>query len=269
MEEREPSRAGGAGHVGRVLDGRMAPALLRRVFLFGVLRVVDDEIDVAHELDVPLVAGMLVPAGRRVPERLVIRGVGDGGTAARDSIRDGRRRVIQVLRLDQHVADAEEALVELGEVDARAQIAELHREVRVLHLPGHRLFQPALKAERRVDVQLGARHERRDEEGKALDVIPVGVPDQEMQARRERDLREVEAQAAGARAAVENDQCAVTAADFHARGVAAVARRLLPGRGDGPSSAPEPYVHALLVRVRHTDGNWGVILALIETARTD
>src|SRR5439155_1033181 len=82
---------------------------------------------------------------------------------------------------------------------ARAQIAELHREVRVLHLPGHRLFQPALKAERRVDVQLGARHERRDEEGKALDVVPVGVPDEEMQARRERDLREVEAQAAGAR----------------------------------------------------------------------
>src|SRR5207247_5648229 len=86
MEEREPARAGGAGHVGRVLDGRMAPALLRRVFLFGVLRVVDDEIDVAHELDVPLVAGMLVPAGRRVPERLVIRGVGAGGTDARDAV---------------------------------------------------------------------------------------------------------------------------------------------------------------------------------------
>ena len=66
-------------------------------------------------------------------------------------------------------------------MDTRAQVAHLDREIRVLHLTGHRLFETALEADRRVDVQLGAGQERGDEEGKALDVIPVGVADEEVE----------------------------------------------------------------------------------------
>src|SRR5262249_58218734 len=141
-------------------------------------------IGAGQERDVPLIARMLVAASRRLPERLVIGGVGDGGATARDPVRNRRRRVIQVLGLDQQVADTKEALVELGEVDARAQVAQLHREVRVFHLPGHRLFESALEAQWRVDVQLRAGYEGGDKERKALDVIPVRVPDEEVKAGR-------------------------------------------------------------------------------------
>ncbi len=249
MEERQSPSAGGPRDVGRVLHGGMPPALLLAVLLLRVLGVVDDQVGAAHERDVPLIAGVIVPAGRRGPERLVIGGVGDAGASARDAVGDGRRRVVQVLGLDQHATDAEEALVELGEVDARAQIAQLHREVRVLHLPGHRLFQAALEAEGGVDVQLGPGHEGGDEEGKALDVIPVRVTDEEVEAGRLGHLGEMQAEAAGAGATVEHDQRAVGSTDFHTRRITTVTRRLFPGRGNRPSGAPEPYVHVTLAQV--------------------
>src|SRR5262249_43066041 len=139
---------------------------------------------------------------------------------------------------------AEETLLELGEVDAGAQIAQLHGKVRVLHLPRHRLFEALLKAERRVDVQLDAWNERGDEEGKALDVVPVRVADEQVQVdRRLQRLREMQAQLAGAGAAIEHDDGAVRRADLRAGRVAAEARGAFPGRGDRPTSPPEPDVH--------------------------
>src|SRR5206468_4248175 len=131
-------------------------------FLFAVLRVVNDEIGVFHECDVTLIARMMEHAVFRFPERLVVGHVRDRGAAAGDAIRDRRRSVVEVLGLDEHVADAEKALLEL----------------------------------------------------------------------------------AGAGAAVEDDQRAVGRPHLRARGVAAVPRGALAGRGDRPTRTPESYVHA-------------------------
>jgi hypothetical protein len=152
--------------------------------------------------------------------------------------------VVQVLRLDQDAAHAEEPLLELGEVDARAQVPQLHGEVRVLHLPGHRLLEALLEPERRVHVQLGAGNERGHEERKALDVVPVGVADEEVQPQRlGHRLHQVQAQLAGAGAAVEDDDGSVGGAKLHAGGVAPEARRAIAGRGDRAARSPEPDVH--------------------------
>src|SRR2546428_708968 len=70
-------------------------------------------------------------------EGLVWGGGGGGGAARRHPVGDGGRGVVEILRLDQHLAQAEEALVQLREVDAAPQVAERHREVGVLHLPRH------------------------------------------------------------------------------------------------------------------------------------
>src|SRR5581483_8306100 len=115
---------------------------------------------------------------------------------------------------------------------------------RVLHLPGHRLFQTLLESERRVDVQLGARDERGHEEWKALDVVPVRVADEEMQTQRlGKRLQQMEAELAGTGAAVEHDDRSVRRAKLDARGVAAVARGALTRRGDRAACTPEPDVH--------------------------
>ncbi len=193
---------------------------------------------------VTLVPGVLRDGARRAPEGLVVGHVRQRGAAARHAVADRRRGVVQVLRLDQHVAHAEEPLVELREVDAAPQLAELHREVRVLHLPGHRLLEAPLEAERRVDVQLGAREERGHEEGEALDVVPVRVADEEVEPDgMGQRPGEVQAELTRARAAVEDDHGAVGGPDLDAGRVAAVHGRLRTGRGDGPTCSPEAYMH--------------------------
>ena len=118
MEQGQALDAGGLGHVGGVLDRRVAPAHAIGVLLVGVLGIVDDEVGAAQERDVPLIAGMVQDAVLRLPERLVVGHVGDGGAAVGHPVGDGGRGVVQVLRLHQHVADPEEAFLELGEVDA-------------------------------------------------------------------------------------------------------------------------------------------------------
>ena len=245
MKQHEALHAGGQGDVDGVLDAAVPPADLVAVLVARVLRVVDHEIGAAQEGDVALVARMLRHPARGVPERLVVGRVDHGGAVAGHAVRDGGRGVVHELRLDQHVAHAEEALVQLREVDPRAQVAHLHREVRVLHLPGHRFLEAALEAERRVDVQLRARQEGGDEEGEALDVVPVGVADEEVQAHGPRHrLGEMQPELARAGAAVEDDDRAVGGTHLDAGGVAAVAGGPRPGRGDRAASAPETHVHS-------------------------
>ena len=245
VEERHATRPGLHRDVDRVFHRGVTPPHALAILLLAVLRVVDDEVRVLHERDVPLVAGMVQDAVLRLPERLMVRDVGEGGAVAGDPVRDRRRGVIQVLRLDQHVADAEEAFLELGEVDARAQIAQLDGEVRVLHLPGHRFLEALLKAERRVDVELDAGNEGRNEERKALDVIPMGMADEKVQKYRWlQGLCEVQPELTRAGATVEHDDGPVRRANFCARGVAAIARRAIARRGDGATGTPEPDVHS-------------------------
>ena len=57
-------------------------------------------------------------------------------------------------------------------------------EVGVLHLPRKRFAQRGAEAARHIDVPLVARPEKGSEEGQALDVIPVGVANQDMATHR-------------------------------------------------------------------------------------
>jgi hypothetical protein len=250
VEEGQALHAGGERDVGRVLDRGVAPAEPVRVLLLRVLRVVDDQVGPAHEGDVPLVARVVQDAVLGLPERLVIGDVRDGGPGASHPVGDGRGGVVQVLGLDQHVADPEKALLQLGEVDPRAQVSQLDREVGVLHLPGHRLLEALLEPERRVHVELGPGQERGDEERKALDVIPMGVADEQVQAHGGGEgPDQMEPQLARAGAAVQHDDRAVLGPHLHARRVAAVSGGALARRSYRAPGAPEPYVHVTLSNV--------------------
>src|SRR5205807_1870108 len=93
-------------------------------------------------------------------------------------------RVIQVLRLDQDFADAEETFFKLGVMDAAPEVLQLHRKVRILHLAGKRVFETALKCGRAVDVQLISWEKGRSEKRKSLNVVPMRVADQQMDSLR-------------------------------------------------------------------------------------
>src|SRR5436309_7306354 len=244
MEEDEAHHARRLRDVHRVLQGAVSPTDLAPVLLLGVLRVVDHEVGAAHERDVTLVARVLRNPAWQAPERLVVGHVGERRPAARQPVPDRRPGVVQVLRLYAHLSDAEEALVELRVVDTAPQLAELDGEVRVLHLPGHRLLEAPLEAARRVDVQLGPGQERGDEEREALDVVPMGVADEEVESHRlGHRPNEVEPEPADAGAAVEDDDGPVGGAYLGARRVAAVDGGRGSRRGDGSSRAPESDLH--------------------------
>jgi hypothetical protein len=83
-----------------------------------------------------------------------------------------------------------------------------------------------------------AGEERGQEEREALDVIRVGVADEQVRADRT-GPRESDPELARPGAAVEDEQRAVVGARLDARRVAAVASGLGTRRGDGPPDAPE------------------------------
>jgi hypothetical protein len=152
--------------------------------------------------------------------------------------------VVQVLRLDDDIAQPRCALLQLAIAQATAQLVERHGEIGVLHLAGQRLLQAALEAAWGVAVQLRIGQKRGLEEGEPLDVIPVSVSEQQMKLQRpRRGAKQVLAKRPRAGAAVENDGGAVVGAHFHTGGVAAIAVGVRSGRRDRATRAPKTDVH--------------------------
>ena len=85
------------------------------------------------------------------------------------------------------------------------------------------------------------------EEREPLDVIPVGVGDEEMAAHRPRaGPHERLSQAVGPGAAVEHDERAVRGPDLDTGRVPAIAQRSRTGLRQGAARPPEPNSHAVL-----------------------
>ena len=114
-------------------------------------------------------------AQRRV-ERLVVGDVADHGAIAFDPIAQRQRRMVQILRPHHQIADLEGSLDQLVIGDSRAELVQGDRKIRVAHLTGKRLVQRTAKSSRPVHVP-PATAKQRLEERQTLDVVPVGVPE--------------------------------------------------------------------------------------------
>ena len=145
MKQCQPWDTGRRGDVRCVIGRAVPPACFRPVFLAGVLGIVDDQVRTSHELNVPLIARMMKKRPRRIPEGFVVGHVGDGGTATTNPVGNCWRSVIEILRLDVDIADAEKSFFEFSVVKTASQFLQLHREVRILHLARKRVFETPLK----------------------------------------------------------------------------------------------------------------------------
>ena len=158
-------------------------------------------------------------------------------------MRSSLHRVIEVLSFDKNIADAEEALFELGVMKAAGQFLELDREIRILHLAGKRIFETSLESRRTVDIQLGSGQESRGEERETLNVIPVRMPDQQMNAMRAGTSQHVQTKNPNACAGIQDERCSIRGCQLHTRGVAAVNRRSVSRCRDRPSRTPKANTH--------------------------
>src|SRR5207237_6419377 len=109
-------------------------------------------------------------------------------------------------RGDLDVVDPQPSLDQLMIADRRAELLEAHWKIGVLHLAGERVAQCLAEAARRVDVPFVAGLEQRPEERDALDVVPVGVADQDMAAQRLAAGHKLASENLGAGSHVEDDE---------------------------------------------------------------
>jgi hypothetical protein len=83
-----------------------------------------------------------------------------------------------------------------------------------------------------------AGHEGRQEERQSLDVVGVGVADEQVRSRRAA-ARQRDAELPRAGAAIEDEERAVVGAGLDTGGIPTVARGLRTGRGDRSADSPE------------------------------
>jgi hypothetical protein len=146
--------------------------------------------------------------------RLVVRGVHQGRAVGLNAIAERKRRVVQVLGADRGVPHLEDALDQVVVADLGRELVQSNGEVLVLHLPGEDMVERLDEAMRAEDLPPAPRHEQRGEEGDPLDVVPVGVADQDRTGRRQPGggafLHQRQPQAAGAGTAIQHQQRAAT-----------------------------------------------------------
>src|SRR5439155_16927406 len=76
-------------------------------------------------------------------ERLVVARVDDRGAVGLDAVAERHRGVVEVLGNDPRAADRVRALAQVGVAERGGELAQLHREVRELHLAGERVVERA------------------------------------------------------------------------------------------------------------------------------
>ena len=257
------------------------------VVLGGEHGVVDDQVGAlaqAHHAGahrpqrLAIGGGQLAAGGRGAGDELVAeqdvgegRGVADVGhlgAVGHDGVGGGDVGVIEAGAGDLGVLHLELGIVgQLVEVDGGPGLLERDREVGGARLAGHDRLQGPVGALAGIDVQLVALAIQGGEERQPLDVIPVGVADQQVGgagARFEFGLHQLLAQAAQAGAGVD-DQAGTFAGDhLHAAGVAAVAFGAWPGHGQRAAHAPEAHSHgqnpracrSTMIRIYHRPGDY-------------
>src|SRR5207249_5063895 len=109
-------------------------------------------------------------------------------------------------------------------------------------LVGERGLQRFGRSGRTHDRQVGPRNERRQEERKALDVIEMGVRDQEVRLQRLGGTEGV-AELSDPRSRVDDQQVALRVADLDAGRVAAVAKGAASWSWSGAPRSPELDPH--------------------------
>ena len=174
----------------------------------------------------------------------MITGIHDHDAIDLEAIAKCQSRVVQIPRLDIDLAEPERALDEIMIAGRGAKVLQTDRKVGLLHLPGESIAQGVAEAVGPVDVPFIAGHEQRREEWQALDVVPVGVTDQEVTAygAGAHGLQR-KAEILCAAAAIKDDPRAILRLELDAGGVASVAKSIGPRLGDRAPCPPETHSH--------------------------
>lgn len=247
VEEQEMFDAGVGGLADHGIDAAMAPADAGGVFGGGVLGVVDENVRLVDEgADVALAAqggtgwGGLGAAGGVGATDLVVGRVDERACRGIEAEGDASARVMDSGGAGADLADAESEGAQLFDGDGAGHLGEGDGEEGGFDGSGDRAFEAGPGASPAEDADFLTGEVGGGEEGETLDVVPVGVGDEDADAGGVvlQFTDEGFAQFADAGAGVEDDDIAAPSG-FDAGGVAAVADGLGAWDGDGTADAPE------------------------------
>ena len=172
------------GELDYVFDRAMAPSDFGWVFGCRVLSIMDEKIRVLQKLGMPQVlpGDLPLPGCETARIGLVVARVHDDKAVCLQAIAQREGGVVEILRRYLDVADIEDALDQVVLANRGAELVERDGKICVLHLACERLAQRLAEALGAIDVPIAAVAEKRSEERDALDMIPMGVTDEDMPA---------------------------------------------------------------------------------------
>ena len=230
VEQGEGVRPARGRDLDRVVDGAVTPVRPLGELGVVVLGVVDQQVDVAAQLE-----HCRIHRGRPRGRLLVVAHVGHRPAIPLDAVPEGGPHVGHPRRGDRGVVDLEPAGFGVVEPDMARQRLDLDREVGRREESADHVREWLAGLDRRVEVQLRTCGEQRREEGDPLHVVPVQVREQRGASERFSDgsvrvssgeLGPVHPQSGPQ---VEDDRRTARTVEHHARGVPPVARELSSG----------------------------------------
>ena len=258
MEEEKFFHRRARRQCGHIIHAAVAPTDALPVLLAVVLRVHDQHVRAADELDelrILLLGELDLFRVRRAGLRahpqvgLVVRDEHNDPGAGVQAVADADAGMIHEHGLHADFADVKFHVAQFLDADVAGQFLQSHGKIGALHLRAERGRESLPRALVAENPDLIHGIVSRDKKRKTLDMIPMRVREQqrEVQRLRAKFLGQRESEQPDARARVEHDDLAVRP-HLHACRVAAVKNRVRPGRGDGAAHAPETHarraVHA-------------------------
>jgi len=113
-------------------------------------------------------------------EGLVIGRIDEDRAISLQAISKCQSRVVQILRSDFYITDVKIAFDQFVIADLGPHLIEPHGEIDILHLAGQRVVQGLTEALGGIDVPLVSGPEEGSKEGNALNVIPMGMGNEDM-----------------------------------------------------------------------------------------
>jgi hypothetical protein len=245
MKEHQLLRARGRRQLRRFIKRRMPPTDFRpagprsaRIFFRRVLPVINKDVDLIGQLqELRIDDGVVLGIGR----------IDDALAAMLHAIRPHAIRMIAAAGADlghRSVAriDLEDLpFKQIVERHLRAHVGEMNGKARMVHLTRERFFERARDVVAAIQVNRISGDERRIEERKALNVIPMHVAEEDVRGERHL-LEKLLAQQPKAGAAVENQE-QLAGAHFDAAGVASDFDGVGAGRRNAAAYSPERDPH--------------------------
>ena len=209
----------------------------------------NEQIRPAQEIDVAPVFVMNRDSPRRSVQRVkrmgfVIGDIHQRGPARIKAVGQRQGGMVRVAQGRLGPAQRKGSLAEVGEANCRSERFEVNRKIAVGHLPGEGSVQLIAHPAGAVDVPLVSGNKKRNEKREPLDVVPVGMGDEDIALHvflsRGHQLL-IETVDAGA--TVEDIQRSVVHDDLNAGRIPAVAEGSRPRFRQGPANAPKPNSH--------------------------